>query len=223
MNKLYLTSVAVFVMTIPATAQRVTRRANITGNAVDGECTIQVVVDGAAEVEVQGRVGRLRNLSGQRPTWSRFECNGQMPANPRDFRFRGVDGRGSVQLLQDPRQNGGRIVFRIDDPQSGRQAYRWISNGADRTGANGAARTGVGGSDPILEAAAGGAGGGAGDGHCEVRTPTEILQRRREVECGWHSTGHPNLPSGGGLANPARWLSKRRFPQHGAGQQSRPE
>jgi hypothetical protein len=123
MNQLHLTLLAAFVLTVPATAQQATRRADITGNAVDGKCTIEVVVDGAAEVEVQGNVGRLRNLGGQQPTWSRFVCNGRMPANPQDFRFRGIDGRGSVQLLQDPRQNGGRIVFRIDDPQGGREGY----------------------------------------------------------------------------------------------------
>ena len=123
MNQLHLRLLAAVVLTIPATAQQVTRRADISGSAVDGKCTIEVNVDGSAEVEVQGNVGRLRNLSGQTPTWSRFVCNGLMPANPLDFRFRGIDGRGSVQLVQDPRQNGGRIVFRIDDPQGGREGY----------------------------------------------------------------------------------------------------
>lgn len=123
MYKLYLTSLALLVWALPGTAQQVTRRANITGNAVDGKCTIEVNVDGSAEVEVQGGVGRMRNLSGSRPVWRRFVCNGKLPANPHDFRFRGIDGRGSVQLLQDPRQTGGRIVFRIDDPQGGREGY----------------------------------------------------------------------------------------------------
>ncbi len=123
MYKLCLTLLTSFVWAIPGTAQQVTRRANITGDAVDGKCTIEVIVDGSAEVEVQGSIGRMRNLSGKRPTWSRFVCNGRMPANAHDFRFRGIDGRGSVELLQDPRQTGGRIVFRIDDPQGGREAY----------------------------------------------------------------------------------------------------
>ena len=107
----------------PLSAQQQTQRANITGNAVDGKCTIEVSVDGSAEVEVRGDIGRLRNLSGQRAEWRRFVCNGRMPDNPRDFRFRGIDGRGNVQLLQDPRQSGGPIVFRIDDPQGGREGY----------------------------------------------------------------------------------------------------
>lgn len=107
----------------PESAQQVTQRANITGNAVDGKCTIEVNIDGSAEVEIQGDVGRIRNLSGQPAGWVRFVCNGRMPANPQDFRFRGIDGRGNVQLLQDPRQTGGRVVFRIDDPQGGREGY----------------------------------------------------------------------------------------------------
>ncbi|WP_321473585.1 hypothetical protein [uncultured Paludibaculum sp.] len=123
MNKLYLVLIATSVLAIPAGAQQVTRRANITGHEVNGKCTIEVNVDGAAEVEVQGSQGRMRNLSGQPAVWRRFVCDGQMPANPHDFRFRGIDGRGSVQLVQDPRQNGGRIVFRIDDPDGGREGY----------------------------------------------------------------------------------------------------
>lgn len=123
MKNLNLAMVGLAVWVVAAHGQQITRRADITGNAVDGKCTIEVTVDGAAEVEVQGMVGRIRNLSGQRADWVRFVCNGQMPNYPQDFRFRGIDGRGNVQLVQDPRQNGGRIVFRIDDPKGGREGY----------------------------------------------------------------------------------------------------
>ncbi len=123
MKNLNLAVVGLAVCVGMANGQQNTRRAEITGNAVDGKCTIEVNVDGVAEVEVQGTVGRIRNLSGQRADWVRFVCNGQMPNNPQDFRFRGIDGRGNVQLVQDPRQNGGRIVFRIEDPKGGREGY----------------------------------------------------------------------------------------------------
>jgi hypothetical protein len=122
MNKLNLTVFAALVFAIPGAAQT-TMRANVSGNAVDGKCTIEVNVDGSAEVEVQGGQGRIRNLSGRGASFRRFVCNGVMPANPADFRFRGIDGRGDVQLVQDPRQSGGRIVFRVDDPQGGREGY----------------------------------------------------------------------------------------------------
>jgi hypothetical protein len=105
-------------------AQTVSRRATAmrSPGGDRGKCTIEVVVDGAAEVEVRGDTANLRNLAGQPPQWRRFECNGPLPANPVDFRFAGVDGRGKQQLVQDPR-NGGVAVVRIEDPQSGSEVY----------------------------------------------------------------------------------------------------
>lgn len=92
------------------------------GTPDNGQCTVEVVVDGAAQVEIRGDNALLRNLAGQPPQWRRFECNSVMPPNPRDFRFEGVDGRGRQQLTADPR-NGGVAIVRIDDPQSGSEGY----------------------------------------------------------------------------------------------------
>jgi hypothetical protein len=39
-----------------------------------------------------------------------------------DFRFKGIDGRGSQTLVRDP-QSGGAAVVRIEDPQSGSEGY----------------------------------------------------------------------------------------------------
>ena len=57
-------------------AQGLQRQATMTGGGSPerGKCTIEVVVDGAAEVEVRGDSAVLRNLSGQPPQWRRFEC-----------------------------------------------------------------------------------------------------------------------------------------------------
>jgi len=77
------------------------------GGAPDrGKCTIEVVVDGAAEVEIRGDQGVLRNLSGNPPQWRRFECTGLLPSNPAEFRFAGVDGRGRQDLVRAARLNG---------------------------------------------------------------------------------------------------------------------
>jgi hypothetical protein len=121
---LLFTIAAFGVMTAPLSAQQFRQRARIMGggNNVTGKCTVEVVVDGAAEVEIRGDNGMLRNLSGQPPQWRRFECTGVMPPNPADFRFRGVDGRGRVQLMRDPRQ-GGTAVVRIEDPEGGAEGY----------------------------------------------------------------------------------------------------
>lgn len=93
------------------------------GGAPDsGQCTVEVVVDGAAQVEIRGDNAVLRNLAGGPPQWRRFECTSVMPPNPREFRFEGVDGRGKQQLTADPR-NGGPAIVRIDDPQGGSEGY----------------------------------------------------------------------------------------------------
>lgn len=98
-------------------------RANIRGGGGDsGKCTIEVDVDGAADVEIRGDTAWLRTLQGQPATWRRFECNMPMPQNPANFRFQGVDGRGRQTLVQNP-NNGGPAVVRIEDPQGGREGY----------------------------------------------------------------------------------------------------
>src|SRR5260370_32312066 len=108
----------------PVSAQTIRRMADMRGggNPDRGKCTIEVVVDGVAEVEVGGDSAIWRNITGQAAEWRRFECNGPMPANMRNFRFAGVDGRGRQELLRDPR-NGGVAVVRIEDPQSGSEGY----------------------------------------------------------------------------------------------------
>ena len=104
--------------------QGVSRQATITGGGAPdrGKCTIEVVVDGAAKVEIRGNTATLRDVNGQPPQWRRFECTSAMPANPANFRFQGVDGRGRQTLLQDPR-NGGVAVVQIQDPQGGAEGY----------------------------------------------------------------------------------------------------
>ncbi len=93
------------------------------GDANRGKCTAEVMVDGSAQVEVRGDNATLRNTGGQAPQWRRFECTGPMPANPANFRFAGVDGRGRQTLARDPRNNGGAAVVQIEDSQGGAESY----------------------------------------------------------------------------------------------------
>jgi hypothetical protein len=122
------------LIAVSAFAQPFQRRAQIVGGGSPdrGKCTIEVVVDGAAEVEIRGDTANLRNLSGQPPQWRRFECTSPMPANASNFRFAGVDGRGRQELVRDPRE-GGVAVIRIEDPQGGSEGYTfdvtWSSGG----------------------------------------------------------------------------------------------
>src|ERR1043166_2669632 len=105
-------------------AQVISRQAVLTGGGSPdrGKCTIEVVVDGAAQVEIRGNTVTLRDLNGRQPQWRRFECTGVMPPNPANFRFQGIDGRGRQTLIQDPR-NGGSAVVQIQDPQGGAEGY----------------------------------------------------------------------------------------------------
>src|SRR5258705_10279938 len=112
------------MLAVAVNGQAQPRRATFLGggSAGQGKCTIEVVVDGAAEVSVRGDQATLRNLSGQPAQWRRFQCTGPMPSNPADFRFAGVDGRGRQELMRDPRQ-GGAAVVRIEDSQGGSEGY----------------------------------------------------------------------------------------------------
>src|SRR5579871_939914 len=122
----YLLTLAVAAVLVgPGNAQTAERRATFTGGGGNdtGKCTIEVSVDGSAEVEIRGDRGSLRTLSGQPAQWRRFECSGPIPTNPGDFRFSGVDGRGRQELVQDPRSGRGAAVVRIQDPDGGTEGY----------------------------------------------------------------------------------------------------
>ena len=111
-------------MVAPLTAQVAEFRATISGGRSDrGKCTIEVEVDGSADVEIRGDRGILRTITGQPALWRRFICNAPLPYDPGEFRFRGIDGRGSQELLRDPRSGRGSAVVRIVDPRGGSEGY----------------------------------------------------------------------------------------------------
>ncbi len=123
MSPRYAVSATLLALAISASAQTTQKKATfLTGAGPgSGRCVVEVTVDGAAEVEIRGDNGTLRNLNGQPPQWRRFECTGPMPANAPNFQFHGVDGRGRQQLMQGP-QNGVALV-RIEDPDNGSEGY----------------------------------------------------------------------------------------------------
>jgi hypothetical protein len=110
---------------LAAYGQTVERRAAITGGgrADSGKCTIEVVVDGSADIEIRGDRAWLRTVTGQPAEWRRFQCSAVLPAYPEEFRFRGIDGRGNQELAQDPRNGRGTVVVRIQDPRGGAEGY----------------------------------------------------------------------------------------------------
>src|SRR5580700_4525324 len=117
----FLTIAGALALAGSLTGQGFERRATMRGGGGDrGKCTIEVVVDVSAEVEIRGDRAVLRTIGGQPAQWRRFECDSIMPPNPADFRFQGIDGRGRQTLVRDPRE-GGPAVIRIDDPKSGQE------------------------------------------------------------------------------------------------------
>jgi hypothetical protein len=105
-------------------AQNSQRQATMVGGGGPdhGKCTVEVVVDDVAQVEIRGTTATMRTLSGQPAQWRRFECTGAVPVNPANFRFSGVDGRGRQELTRDPR-NGGVAVVQIQDKDGGAEGY----------------------------------------------------------------------------------------------------
>lgn len=115
------------VLTLPLHAETMSRRAVITGERGpapnSGRCTIEVSVDHAAELEIHGDMGHLTTLAGQTAYWRGFRCTAPLPRAPHDFRLTRVNGRGTVRLVQDPRNNRGAARVHISDPQRGRANY----------------------------------------------------------------------------------------------------
>jgi hypothetical protein len=111
-------------LTSSLSAQNLSRLAELVGGGDPnhGKCTVEVVVDGAAEIQVRGNTASMRDLSGQPPQWRRFQCTSPMPANPGNIRLVAVDGRGRQQLVQDPR-NGGGVTVHIEDSDGGAGTY----------------------------------------------------------------------------------------------------
>jgi hypothetical protein len=124
MNRNGIIALLVAAMTYFLGAQNMDRQAEIVGggNGSQGTCTVQVLVDGVADIQIRGSSATLHNVSGQPPQWRRFQCSGPMPANPGNFQFTRIDGRGKLDLVQDPR-NGGTAVVHIEDPEGGSGVY----------------------------------------------------------------------------------------------------
>ena len=122
--RILLAAVAFAGLAASILAQGFPRSANITGRRFSDHdrCTVSVVVDGAAQVEIRGADATLTNVSGQPPQWRRFECTAPIPPNPAGFSFATRQGRGRQALIRPPR-NGAPAVVRIDDPQPGAATY----------------------------------------------------------------------------------------------------
>lgn len=145
-NRIFSMAIALAAV---AAAQPIPQRAAIVGggNPNVGQCTISVVVDGQAEIEIRGGNASMRDLGGAPPQWRAFECTSAMPPNPANFQFAGLNGRGHQNLIAEPR-DGSPAVIRIEDPEGGASEYTfrfmWSNNPAGQDRGPSAARTNQG-------------------------------------------------------------------------------
>jgi len=128
---------SIFVQ-LPALAQSQDISARISGDGGNGKCTFEVVVQGAAEVQIRGGEGTLATLAGGPAQWRRLDCNQPLPYNPANFKFSGVDGHGRQTLAVNPNSNNGVAVIQIENNTGGNEGYTgeitW--NGGDNSSNN---------------------------------------------------------------------------------------
>ena len=94
----------------------------------EGYCAIRVWVDDLVIIHTRGDRVAFETVRGQRARDAGTECSQPLPgANAiSDFRFRGIDGRGRVELLEEPdRRNRFTAIVRIEDPKGGGQEHHF--------------------------------------------------------------------------------------------------
>ena len=112
----------VVALQLPALAQVIDAR--MTGKAGDeGKCTFEVVVQGAADVQIRGSQGRIVTEAGNPAQWRRLDCNEPLPYNPGNFKFKGIDGHGQQSLAAVPNSNNGVAVIHIVNNSNKNEGY----------------------------------------------------------------------------------------------------
>lgn len=94
----------------------------------DGYCAIRVWVDDLVIIHTRGDRVAFETVRGQRARDAGTECSQPMPAADAlaDFKWRGIDGRGRVELLEEPdRRNRYTAIVRIEDPKGGGQEHHF--------------------------------------------------------------------------------------------------
>lgn len=109
----------------------------------DGKCTIRVRIDDEADVALRGNQVVIHVVRGAPGRDEGSECNSPLPRGGiSNFRFRGVDGRGQVRLVQEPRDsNRWAAVVSIVDSKGGDEGYTfdltWNYDGSGNSGGGG--------------------------------------------------------------------------------------
>jgi hypothetical protein len=105
-------------------AQTTHRRAVLAyaSDPAEGHCTVSVLVDGAADIEIRGDDATMRNVTGYTPRWQRFDCTGPMPVAAADLSLRAIEGNGQITLSRDPYRPGLSTV-RVTNLEGGDRLF----------------------------------------------------------------------------------------------------
>jgi len=139
------------LIVLPVSAQRgfesssnaVRRSSDWDPNRRDGQCTIRVRVDGEADVALRGDRLMIKTVSGSPSQIVGSECNAPLPMGGiRDFQLQGMEGRGEVNLTQEPKQeNRWAAMVTIRDQSGGAEEYTyrlsWTRDGTMSMGSGG--------------------------------------------------------------------------------------
>lgn len=123
---------------------QVRRTNDYSENRRDGRCRVRVRIDDEADVELRGDTIRIHVIKGGPGRDEGTECNAPLPTsgNITNFRFRGIDGRGTPRLVQEPAARNYYVaVVNVQDPRGGDEGYTfdlsWTWDGGGGSGGGG--------------------------------------------------------------------------------------
>jgi hypothetical protein len=106
-----------------------------------GYCNVRLRVDDEVVVHLRAERIAFETLRGRRAVDEATECSQPMPVGGAlaNFRFRGVDGRGNVELIEQPGAgNNYTARVRVSDTKGGDQGYtfrvEWENRGGSTAG-----------------------------------------------------------------------------------------
>ncbi|MBI3209835.1 MAG: hypothetical protein HYZ37_13195 [Candidatus Solibacter usitatus] len=127
-------------MALPALAQNpvfvVKKMREWDHRSPDGRCIIRVRVDDEIDAELRGDRVLLRTIGGRPGNDEGTECTQPLPAGGfTRFSFKGIDGRGEVRLVQEPRLgNNWTAIVAIRDRKGGDEGYTFELSWSTRGG-----------------------------------------------------------------------------------------
>ncbi len=146
------------------TVKRMTRTDVPSGK---GQCDIRFRVDNEVEVAIRGDRVDIRTIAGRDARDDGSECNFPLPVGVvNNFRWEKRDGRGRVELMEEPtRRSGNRAIFNVRDSDGGEGRYHirlnWDIEGSSNISSN---RPGWRGDGNRGDGGRGGTSGNRGDG-----------------------------------------------------------